>query len=1030
MSIIRDPFGLPDSESEIQLLKSDYANLFFDSNFSGAALRPETYLIVGRRGSGKTAIIQYFSFQSILRNPILVQVDQPYAYSEMLPEIVDRESGPRHLLISRLRQMWEHVLWSVIFEHTKNESSDIAQACDLPSANRNTSHLVRTIWERLYNSYGSQARDSIFQPLPSERFERAREALLQVAARRPIILAIDTLEKYDTNDDGMMSMTAALIEWAAEFNSRYRSRGLHVKLFLSGELFTHLVEEVLSNPLKSVRNPLHLLWRPRDLLRLISWRLYRTLEAHSLLPAEVKKRIDWDDPEDVTEKVWRPCFGWEISNTQGFQERTFSYVLRHTQMRPRQVITLCNSIANRAIRRGTFPQILEQDILHGVEEGQDNLAAEVINSFSGIYPQASRIIDALANIPMLVTGAELDKRAKYTNSAWPSGTYSLARFRNLLTELGIVGLVRRRNERDGYVDAVFEYSLPTRLTVAPQDECVIHPMFYSRLKVPPEKLYRVMPFGKDREADEAEGGSRLYKRDIKSFLRLSRRAESADRSKLVDTFVNVGPLATLLSTRDHQIIYGRRGTGKTHALLYLDSIVRSRRDVSAYIDLRTIGSTSSLYSNPAVPLAERATRLLMDVLGALHSVFYEQILLTQGAKLEKLGPLMDKFADAITEVVVTGSIQTELSVSRSQEEKALGSADISVSNSISAGIRAETTRAQSGQASAHVTQSGVAQHRVNFGRVGSSLRDIITAVAPRRIWVLLDEWSVVPMELQPLLADLIRRSLFPLSGVTVKIGSIEQRTHLQLPGLGGDYIGIEIGADAAADINLDDFMVYENHPENATKFFLQLIFQHVRSIQEDVEPAARFQVAQEILRGFTQRSVFEELVRAAEGVPRDAINILSLAAQRAQESAISMEDVRAAAKTWYQRDKEAAASANGKAKNLLNWIVDEVIGHRRTRGFLLRCEEKHSLIDALFDARVLHIVRRDISAYDQAGVRYDAYKIDYGCYVDLLTSPRGPRGLFLAGEGDGARYLDVPPDDYRAIRRAILDLRSFEVATD
>ena len=286
------------------------------------------------------------------------------------------------------------------------------------------------------------------------------------------------------------------------------------------------------------------------------------------------------------------------------------------------------------------------------------------------------------------------------------------------------------------------------------------------------------------------------------------------------------------------------------------------------------------------------------------------------------------------------------------------------------------------------------------------------------------------MDLQPFLADLIRRSLFPLTGITVKLGSIEQRTHLQLPGLGGDYIGIEIGADPSADINLDDFMVYENNPERATQFFLELIFKHVLSLQENVEPSARFQAEAEILRAFTQRSTFEELVRAAEGVPRDAINILSLAAQRAQESLISKEDVRTAAKAWYQRDREAAASSNGQARLLLNWIVDEVIRHRRTRGFLLRCDEKHPLIDALFDARVLHIVRRDISAYDQPGTRYDAYKIDYGCYVDLLTSPREPGGLFLTGEGDDdGKYVDVPPDDYRTIRRAILDLRSFEEST-
>ena len=54
-------------------------------------------------------------------------------------------------------------------------------------------------------------------------------------------------------------------------------------------------------------------------------------------------------------------------------------------------------------------------------------------------------------------------------------------------------------------------------------------------------------------------------------------------------------------------------------------------------------------------------------------------------------------------------------------------------------------------------------------------------------------------------------------------------------------------------------------------------------------------------------------------------------------------------------------------------------------------------------------------------MRYDAYKLDYGCYVDLINTARSPQGL-LPGE---SMYVDVPPDDYRAIRRAILDIEEF-----
>ena len=78
-------------------------------------------------------------------------------------------------------------------------------------------------------------------------------------------------------------------------------------------------------------------------------------------------------------------------------------------------------------------------------------------------------------------------------------------------------------------------------------------------------------------------------------MRLARRSERADRTKLVETFVNVGPLFTILSSYDHQIMFGRRGTGKTHALYYLDDYLRSKGDLPVYIDLSNVGSSDGAY---------------------------------------------------------------------------------------------------------------------------------------------------------------------------------------------------------------------------------------------------------------------------------------------------------------------------------------------------------------------------------------------------------------------------------------------------
>jgi len=514
--IRREPFGQADCESELKILRAEYSKLYFDETpFNSAAIEPQSYVIIGRRGSGKTALSQYFSFQKVIGDPIYIDVDEPAVYQQVLAGIAARASESREIAIPRLVKIWQYVIWCVVFEHTRHEAPAIARVSRNNGRNVSVSHVINGVIEHLLALFGNDDETAcaahVEQLLAGKNIEAAREAALRISAKRPIIIAIDTLEKYEVEDTALMNAMAALIQCAADFNLDYAEQGIHLKVFISGELFPYLKEEVLQNPSKSIKEPVYLLWRPRDLLRLIGWRFFCYLEAYGLLRFESKGKIDWEDQRDVMAKMWRPYFGLEITNRRGLKERTFSYVLRHTQMRPRQLILLCNAIARRAIRARHFPLFTEEDIRLAVREAESDLASEIINSFSSVYPHVSTIVDALMKLPMLFAGNELDKRASQSASEWPQNSYSPARFRRLVAELGIVGRVRRRNDVAGFVDADFEYSLRDRLPITHRDECVIHPMFYQRFNVDCSLPSRVMPFSTEREAREIDSDfSHLY----------------------------------------------------------------------------------------------------------------------------------------------------------------------------------------------------------------------------------------------------------------------------------------------------------------------------------------------------------------------------------------------------------------------------------------------------------------------------------------------------------------------------------------
>lgn len=509
-----------------------------------------------------------------------------------------------------------------------------------------------------------------------------------------------------------------------------------------------------------------------------------------------------------------------------------------------------------------------------------------------------------------------------------------------------------------------------------------------------------------------------------ALMSLRLRAERYERAHIVSTFVDVGPLFTLLQSDDHQILYGRRGTGKTHAFEYLADSIQRKGDISILVDMRTIGSNGGIYADVNIPVGERATRLMVDTYLAIHEQILEYVLDCEAIDLSQVTPKLDRFAESATEISVTGDItlQNENHVDTRDENAATGSATLSSKP----GIDISSTSSTASQRGSSMLRKAEGQetHRVHFGTIQRDLAQLAGTLSQKRLWILLDEWSEVPLDLQPYLADLIRRTILPSNFATVKIAAIEQRTNFRRDSENSGYIGIEVGADVTANVNLDDFMVFDNDQDRAKQFFAEFLFKHVNPILIDAgsEP---FRTADDLLRAaFTQRNVFGEFVRAAEGVPRDAINILSHAAQQALTNSISIPVLRRAATKWYQQGKERAVR-NDSARALLRWIIDEVIAHRRARAFLVRSDKKHPLIDYLFDSRILHVIKHSISGHDTPGVRYDAYSIDYGCYVDLMNTSQAPQGLFEAETEQSAGFIEVPANDYRSIRRAILDLSEF-----
>jgi hypothetical protein len=213
---------------------------------------------------------------------------------------------------------------------------------------------------------------------------------------------------------------------------------------------------------------------------------------------------------------------------------------------------------------------------------------------------------------------------------------------------------------------------------------------------------------------------------------IPKRAESRQAERLRDTFVDSG-VAAALEAIDDQVLYGRRGTGKTHALRYLETTVGARGGMAVYVDLRTIGSPDGLFAGQTMPPTERAARLLVDLLGQVHDALLaaaidDEALVTDVVFVRKLDDLLA----SITTIRIVGDVE----VSREGEQKDSETTGAGVSLGFgpkpSAEVRLSTQGAEERRELLRETRRGTEQRILNFSDVARALRELAATLATRR----------------------------------------------------------------------------------------------------------------------------------------------------------------------------------------------------------------------------------------------------------------------------------------------------------
>lgn len=458
-----------------------------------------------------------------------------------------------------------------------------------------------------------------------------------------------------------------------------------------------------------------------------------------------------------------------------------------------------------------------------------------------------------------------------------------------------------------------------------------------------------------------------------------------DPNTLEQTFVDMG-IITQLGGSNSQIVFGRRGTGKSH-LLRLLSVRQSRQPTEAavFVDVRSLGS-AQLMTDRAKPLTTRVVSVFRDLLGELQSRLLD--LSTDPQQPERIDALesVSALAESIAAISTTVNNRDITAETDTSTEQSTGvSATISQMPSLNVGRSSQADK--STKFIERYTEVFI--DTLVFSNISMAIGRAIETLGITRLSLAIDEWSSIPEDIQPYVAEFLKRTVFPCSRIAVKIGSLAYRSAFSIQLEGAGRIGLEFGGEITRNVDLDEHFTFERDPALAANTFSELLWQHLAGnmnpkdylqSQYGVSDARQLRTAI-----FSDDDAFAELLKAASGVARDFLSIFASAYFRsaiARSNVINASSVRNAAVASFQTEK--LLNLDEEQKRTLRTIAQEL--HRRSADeyFLLDQEFlSNPMIHSLFDMRVIHVVERYYTGVTQLNRPYTLYVLDYGASLAM-----------------------------------------------
>lgn len=456
-------------------------------------------------------------------------------------------------------------------------------------------------------------------------------------------------------------------------------------------------------------------------------------------------------------------------------------------------------------------------------------------------------------------------------------------------------------------------------------------------------------------------------------------------------YVEVSNHLQRLKSNQHQIVFGRRGTGKSCMLVHFSKKeVSSLKGLSIYIDTDEIKKLE--YPDVLI-------RLLLSVFEKTPSANFNLLkkIIKQNEvhrTIKNLRKLLDQAESRKVKEENTSKKSLDIGAKYTVADAKLGTFNTKGKLSEFEEKKLDTLE----------------RYLSDYKRV---LSDELRNSKYEKCFVILDDFYLIKRRYQPDVIDYMHR-LFRGTDYYLKVGTVRHRTNL----LRNDQqtIGVELGEDVE-EINLDRTL---ENLSSATEYLSSILNSMGDKVGlKSVSTTAFNPVA------------FEKLVLASGGVPRDLLTIfvqsLDVAHSKGQKDHLVPTNIwKAASSLSYNKKLKALRddvySDADIIENVFRDLLKFCLLEKKRTCFLISQDEAqeysgvHEIILQLMDFKLIHVVEPDTSAASGRSGRFEAYSLDFSIFME--PRKRGIEVVEFWRYDEGGRRIGVRESPTYSLERA------------